>query len=244
MRARVASEDAADAADAADERESSRPRDESEADDDERERVLEEYAFTIRYGEQTGAGDEQTGDIFENVSVRAGRRGISRKTAWGASPSASSLDDEEKIKDAGDQMLRQLEALIEHLEPAPSGSRIGIRLTYVDATPPEYEPPFFESVEPTHGTIGDGDERRDCGAVETRFHALSLRWTRRIAGAARSRMATSDSSDAGSPQMDAHAHVSSESVPKRGIQRVTPRKSPPRRAFDVRRSTHPRPCLL
>ena len=173
--------------DAADERESSHESsyDESEADDDERERVLEEYAFTIRYGDQTGAGDEQTGDIFENVSVRAGRRGVSRKTAWGASPSASSLDDEEKIKDAGDQMLRQLEALIEHLEPAPSGSRIGIRLTYVDATPPEYEPPFFESVEPTRGTIGDGDERRDCGAVETRFHALSLRWTRRIAGADR-----------------------------------------------------------
>jgi hypothetical protein len=181
VRARVASEDAADAAD---ERKSSHPRDESEADDDERERVLEEYAFTIRYGEQTGAGDV-AGDIFENVSVRAGRRGISRKTAWGASPSASSLDDEEKIKDAGDQMLRQLEALIEHLEPAPNGSRIGIRLTYVDATPPEYEPPFFESVEPMHGTIGDGDERRDCGAVETRFHALSLRWTRRIASADR-----------------------------------------------------------
>ena len=189
VRACVASEDAADAAD---ERKSSHPRDESEADDDERERVLEEYAFTIRYGEQTGAGDV-AGDIFENVSVRAGRRGISRKTAWGASPSASSLDDEEKIKDAGDQMLRQLEALIERLEPAPNGSRIGIRLTYVDATPPEYEPPFFESVEPAHGTIGDGairdgrggDERRDCGAVETRFHALSLRWTRRIAGADR-----------------------------------------------------------
>ena len=125
VRACVASEDAADAAD---ERKSSHPRDESEVDDDERERVLEEYAFTIRYGEQTGAGDV-AGDIFENVSVRAGRRGISRKTAWGASPSASSLDDEEKIKDAGDQMLRQLEALIERLEPAPNGSRIGIRLT-------------------------------------------------------------------------------------------------------------------
>ena len=185
VRACVASEDAADAAD---ERKSSHPRDESEADDDERERVLEEYAFTIRYGDQTGAGESPAGDIFENVSVRAGRRGVSRKTAWGASPSASSLDDEEKIKDAGDQMLRQLEALIEHLDPAPSGSKIGIRLTYVDSTPPEYEPPFFESVEPSRtgdGTFESTAERRDCGGVETRFHALSLRWTG-LAGAERS----------------------------------------------------------
>ena len=157
--------------------------------DDETERVLEEYAFTIRYGDETSPADAAAagpaGDVFENVSVRATTKtsrldaSVSGGRERGVRAS-SSLDDEEKIKDAGDQMLRQLEALIEHLDPVPVGSRIGIRLTYVDATPPEYEPPFFESVEPSgnaeHGLKFRG-EQTECGSVETRFHALSLRWT-------------------------------------------------------------------
>ena len=43
--------------------------------DDETERVLEEYAFTIRYGDETSPADAAAagpaGDVFENVSVRA-----------------------------------------------------------------------------------------------------------------------------------------------------------------------------
>ena len=158
--------------------------------DDETERVLEEYAFTIRYGDETSPADAAAagpaGDVFENVSVRATTKTSRRLDASVSGGrergvrASSSLDDEEKIKDAGDQMLRQLEALIEHLDPVPVGSRIGIRLTYVDATPPEYEPPFFESVEPSgnaeHGLKFRG-EQTECGSVETRFHALSLRWT-------------------------------------------------------------------
>ena len=165
--------------------------------DDETERVLEEYAFTIRYGDETSpagaASAGPAGDVFENVSVRATTK-TSRLDAFVSGgrerrSASSSLDDEEKIKDAGDQMLRQLEALIEHLDPVPVGSRIGIRLTYVDATPPEYEPPFFESVEPSDNAKQKGGlvprgERRECGSVETRFHALSLRWTG-LAGADR-----------------------------------------------------------
>ena len=182
--------------------------DDGDDGDDDDERVLEEYAFTIRYGEETGAaasGDASALDAVsvDTVSVRAGGRTVSatdapakRQKAWNAShhPLPSSLDDEEKIKDAGDQMLRQLEALIEHLDPAPSGSKIGIRLTYVDSTPPEYEPPFFESVEPSRtgdGTFESTAERRDCGGVETRFHALSLRWTG-LAGAERRDAARAD----------------------------------------------------
>jgi hypothetical protein len=158
--------------------------------DDETERVLEEYAFTIRYGDETSPADAAAagpaGDVFENVSVRATTKTSRRLDASVSGGrergvrASSSLDDEEKIKDAGDQMLRQLEALIEHLDPVPVGSRIGIRLTYVDATPPEYEPPFFESVEPSgnaeHGLKFRG-EQTECGSVETRFHALSLKWT-------------------------------------------------------------------
>lgn len=158
--------------------------------DDETERVLEEYAFTIRYGDETSpagaAAAGPAGDVFENVSVRATTKTSRRLDASVSGGrergprASSSLDDEEKIKDAGDQMLRQLEALIEHLDPVPVGSRIGIRLTYVDATPPEYEPPFFESVEPSgnaeHGLKFRG-EQTECGSVETRFHALSLKWT-------------------------------------------------------------------
>ena len=158
--------------------------------DDETERVLEEYAFTIRYGDETSPADAAAagpaGDVFENVSVRATTKTSRRLDASVSGGrergprASSSLDDEEKIKDAGDQMLRQLEALIEHLDPVPVGSRIGIRLTYVDATPPEYEPPFFESVEPSGNAehrLKFRGEQTECGSVETRFHALSLRWT-------------------------------------------------------------------
>ena len=158
--------------------------------DDETERVLEEYAFTIRYGDETSPADAAAagpaGDVFENVSVRATTKTSRRLDASVSGGrergprASSSLDDEEKIKDAGDQMLRQLEALIEHLDPVPVGSRIGIRLTYVDATPPEYEPPFFESVEPSGNAehrLKFRGEQTECGSVETRFHSLSLKWT-------------------------------------------------------------------
>ena len=158
--------------------------------DDETERVLEEYAFTIRYGDETSPADAAAagpaGDVLENVSVRATTKTSRRLDASVSGGrergprASSSLDDEEKIKDAGDQMLRQLEALIEHLDPVPVGSRIGIRLTYVDATPPEYEPPFFESVEPSGNAehrLKFRGEQTECGSVETRFHSLSLKWT-------------------------------------------------------------------
>ena len=165
--------------------------DDDDIDEDDDARVLEEYAFAISYGEETGAATSVGGFdavSVDTVSVRAGgRNGEAPKrgrTAWDVSRrphrASSFLDDEERIKDAGDQMLRRLEALIEHLDPAPSGSEIEIRLTYVDATPPEYEPPFFESFEPSGSETGRREtmcERRDCGNVETRFHALSLRWT-------------------------------------------------------------------
>jgi len=78
-------------------------------------------------------------------------------------------------------MLRQLECLIDNLDPVPEGSRIGIRLTYVESTPAEYEPPFFEACDSpscavSHALEDSQRERHDCGSVQTRFHAMSLQW--------------------------------------------------------------------
>jgi len=102
--------------------------------------VLEEYQFTIGYGDETGLDDG-----FARVAgVAVGGRRLGDKQRG----PKTRVDDEEKIKDAGDQMLRQLEALIANLDPLPPGSKIGIRMTYVRDTPPEYEPPFFEAAAP------------------------------------------------------------------------------------------------
>lgn len=141
--------------------------------------VLEEYQFTIGYGDETGLDDG-----FARVAgVAVGGRRLGDKQRG----PKTRIDDEEKIKDAGDQMLRQLEALIANLDPLPPGSKIGIRMTYVRDTPPEYEPPFFEAAAPKPESLvetraaadADADDNVnavDCGQVDTRFHTMTLRW--------------------------------------------------------------------
>jgi|TARA_B110000977_G_scaffold138503_1_gene175852 hypothetical protein len=131
---------------------------------DDSEIVLEEYQFTIKYDSDDSGKDDAT---VEEVAVR-GTSKDSKKTL---------LDDEENIKDAGDQMLRQLEVLISNLDPLPEGAKIGIRMAYVENVPPEYEPPFFEAAAPPSDTNALADaEAFDCGSVETRFHTIALRW--------------------------------------------------------------------
>ena len=86
--------------------------------------ILEEYVFNVRYGEHP-----------DDPEVDLEGPGVDKRKL-------RHLDDERAIKDAANAMIRNLCSIMATLDPAPEGRAFGVKLSYFDHVPAEYEPPF------------------------------------------------------------------------------------------------------
>lgn len=129
--------------------------------------ILEEYVFNVRYGEHP-----------DDPEVDLEGPGVDKRKL-------RHLDDERAIKDAANAMIRNLCSIMATLDPAPEGRAFGVKLSYFDHVPAEYEPPFFEAADPRATRFldpaadpehHDRPEPVECfvGRVETRHHRMNL----------------------------------------------------------------------
>lgn len=134
--------------------------------------TVEEYKFNVRYGSR----GEVTLDDVRRETIGQPDVSVGLTEGTGKTTRLERLYDVDYIKRAAISMTRCLLSLVKTLEEVPDGCTFSLRLTYVQGTPADYEPPFFEA----------GDANREAswtknpfsmsvGKVETEHHGLSLR---------------------------------------------------------------------
>ena len=138
---------------------------EAEPRPDGEETILEEYVFNVRYGDK--ADDPAQ---LDGVTVRDGS---GRSVAEANVRSRRHLDDEEHVRRAAGALIRRLCSMMGTLEPTDERHRFGIKLAYYSHTPDEYQPPFFEAVDPVASTFKPSWNAL-VGKVETRHHRMDL----------------------------------------------------------------------
>ena len=138
---------------------------EAEPRPDGEETILEEYVFNVRYGDK--ADDPAQ---LDGVTVRGGS---GRSVAEANVRSRRHLDDEEHVRRAAGALIRRLCSMMGTLEPTDERHRFGIKLAYYSHTPDEYQPPFFEAVDPVASTFKPSWNAL-VGKVETRHHRMDL----------------------------------------------------------------------
>lgn len=138
---------------------------EAEPGPDGEEVILEEYVFNVRYGDK--ADDPAQ---LDGVTVRDGS---GRSVAEANVRSRRHLDDEEHVRRAAGALIRRLCSMMGTLEPTDERHRFGIKLAYYPHTPDEYQPPFFEAVDPVASAFNPSWNAL-VGKVETRHHRMDL----------------------------------------------------------------------
>lgn len=134
--------------------------------------TVEEYKFNVRYGSR----GEVTLDDVRRETMGRPDASVGLTEGTGKTTRLERLYDIDYIKRAAISMTRCLLSLVKTLEEVPDGCTFSMRLAYVQGTPADYEPPFFEA----------GDANRESswtktpfsmsvGKVETEHHGLSLR---------------------------------------------------------------------
>jgi hypothetical protein len=135
--------------------------------------TVEEYKFNVRYGSRGEVtlddaryiGGEDRGDVSVGLSDRTGKTTRMER-----------LSDVDYIKKAAISMTRCLLSLVKTLEDVPDGCAFNIHVSYVNGTPADYEPPFFEAADATMAPSWSKNPfSMSVGKVETEYHGLSLR---------------------------------------------------------------------
>ncbi|CEF97898.1 DNA-binding HORMA [Ostreococcus tauri] len=133
--------------------------------------TVEEYRFSVKHGDRGEVALDEVQHVGPGGGVSVGLSEHTSKTTR-----MERLSDLDHIKKAAVSMTRCLLSLVKTLEAVPDGCTFSINLTYVNGTPPDYEPPFFRAA----CTSGESDWRKNpfsmsVGKVETEYHGLSLR---------------------------------------------------------------------
>ncbi|KAL6767192.1 HOPP1 [Auxenochlorella protothecoides x Auxenochlorella symbiontica] len=120
------------------------------------QQLLEQYVFTFSY--------DPDGCIHMSLAGK-GKKFASRHGAAGV----------ESVKKQVCRLMRMLVEVCHTLEPVPDERYLFIKLTYVEGTPADYEPPMFEPA--AHRATGCFPRKpfNICvGAVDSNYHAVTL----------------------------------------------------------------------
>ena len=112
--------------------------------------TVEEYKFNVRYGSrgEVSVGRASGARRWADPSERRVDEGHGKTTRL------ERLYDIDYIKRAAISMTRCLLSLVKTLEEVPDGCTFSMRLAYVQGTPADYEPPFFEAGDANRGRHG------------------------------------------------------------------------------------------